>query len=85
MAEGRTAHDVARSIAVVGVAIALAACSTLSRNAVPESTDLSEVLAVAPSAPVLIRIWGDTVPKDMTALARPRDARYRTAGTILPV
>src|SRR5215510_12009771 len=76
MAEGRTAYDVTRAAAAVAVAILLAACSTLSRNAVPEGADLSNVLI----GPGPVRLWGDTVPKDMEALARQRDAQYRAAG-----
>jgi hypothetical protein len=76
MAEGHSAHDLARAAAAVGVAIALAACSTLSRNAVPEGVDLSDVLI----GPGPVRIWGDMVPKDMAALARQRDAQYRSVG-----
>jgi predicted acylesterase/phospholipase RssA len=76
MAEARTAYDVARVIAALVAAIVVAACSTLSRNAVPEGADLSDVLV----GPGLVRLWGDTVPKDMEALARQRDAQYRAAG-----
>jgi hypothetical protein len=70
------AHDVARAVTALGVTIALTACSTLTRNAVPEGADLSDVLA----GPGPVRFWGDTVPKDMAALARQRDAQYRAAG-----
>jgi predicted acylesterase/phospholipase RssA len=76
MTQGQSAHLFTRAAAAVAMVIALAACSTLGRNAVPESARLSDVLA----GPGPVRIWGDMVPKDMEALARQRDAQYRAAG-----
>jgi hypothetical protein len=58
------------------VAIALAACSTSTRNPSPENASLDDVRA----APDLIRIEGDAVPKDMEALGRERDAQRRATG-----
>jgi len=62
--------------AVAVVAMGLAACSTISRNALPEEAELERVLAVA--GPV--RIWGDVAPKNTEALIRQRDAQRRAAG-----
>src|SRR5215470_2119560 len=61
---------------LVIAAMLLAACSTISRNALPEEAELERVLAVA--GPV--RIWGDVAPKNIEALARQRDAQRRAAG-----
>jgi hypothetical protein len=62
--------------AVAVVAMGLAACSTISRNALPEEAELERVLAVA--GPV--RIWGDVAPKNTEALIRQRDAQRRATG-----
>jgi hypothetical protein len=66
----------ARTIVGIGTAAVLASCGTLTRNALPESAALSELVA----APGPVRFWGDTVPPDMVALARQRHAQYRAAG-----
>src|SRR5215510_13216268 len=76
MTGGQRARDLPPAAAAVAMVMALAACGTLSRNAVPEGSDLGDVLA----GPGPIRIWGDSTPKDMLTLARQRDAQYRAAG-----
>lgn len=58
------------------MALVLTACSTLTRNPVPESANLDEVRA----APGQIRIWGDVVPKNIEAIGRERDTQRRAAG-----
>jgi hypothetical protein len=58
------------------VALVLTACSTLTRNRVPESANLDEVRA----APRQIRIWSDVVPKNIEAIGRERDTQRRAAG-----
>jgi Patatin-like phospholipase len=76
MAKRRSVREFARAIVGIGMAIALASCATLTRNALPESAALGDVLA----GPGPIRIWGDAVPRDMEALARQRHAQYLGAG-----
>jgi hypothetical protein len=76
MGFGEQVHDGVRIAASIGVAIALAACSTLTRNPVPEGASLDDVRAV----PGQIRAWGDVVPKNIEALGRERDAERRAAG-----
>jgi predicted acylesterase/phospholipase RssA len=65
-----------REVIVFVAAMSLAACSTLTRNAVPEGAGLEQVLAT--SGPV--RIWGDVPPKNVEAMVRQRDAQRRAAG-----
>jgi len=69
-------HESGRIATRVVAALALTACSTLTRNPVPESASLEEVRA----APGQIRIWGDVVPKNIEAIGRERDAQRRAAG-----
>jgi hypothetical protein len=69
-------HDSGRIARRVAALLALTACSTLTRNPVPESANLDEVRA----APGQIRIWGDVVPKNIEAIGRERDAQRRAAG-----
>src|SRR5215510_13052354 len=61
---------------LVIAAMMLTACSTISRNAVPEEASLDRFLAAA--GPV--RVWGDVAPKNIEAIARQRDAQRRAAG-----
>jgi hypothetical protein len=65
-----------RMAILVCTAMVLAACSTITRNAVPESAGLDAILAE--SGPV--RFWGDVSPKNVDTLARQRDAQRRRAG-----
>jgi len=69
-------HDSGRIATRVVAALVLTACSTLTRNPVPEGANLEEVRA----APGQIRIWGDVVPKNIEAIGRERDAQRRAAG-----
>jgi Patatin-like phospholipase len=69
-------HESGRIGIRVVVALVLTACSTLTRNPVPESANLDEVRA----APGQIRIWGDVVPKNIEAIGRERDMQRRAAG-----
>jgi hypothetical protein len=68
--------DFVRLGASVVITVVLVACSTVTRNPVPEGTSLEEVRA----APGQVRIWGDVVPKNVEALGRERDAQRRAAG-----
>jgi predicted acylesterase/phospholipase RssA len=76
MGFGEKVYDGVRIVSCVGVAIAIAACSTLTRNPVPESASLDDVRAASGQ----IRAWGDVVPKNIEALGRERDAQRRAAG-----
>ena len=76
MVFGQQVYDFVRVATSAVVTVALVACSTLTRNPVPESTSLEEV----PAAPGQIRIWGDVVPKNIEAIGRERDAQRRAAG-----
>src|SRR5215831_13927016 len=78
MVIGGRAYNFARvTVGVLGVVV-LAACGTMTRNPVPESAKLNEV--VAAPGPGLVRFWGDAVPKDVVAFARRRDAEFRAEG-----
>lgn len=77
--------DMARRVVVVVVvarsslavaAVALAACSAISRNPAPDSTALNAVSGV--SGPV--RFWGDAPPKNTLALVREAYAQRIAAG-----
>ena len=76
MVFGQQVYDFVRVATSAVVTVALVACSTLTRNPVPESTSLEEV----PAAPGQIRIWGDVVPKNIEAIGRERDSQRRAAG-----
>src|SRR5262249_13078226 len=78
MVIGGRAYDFARMTVGVAGMVVLAACGTMTRNAVPESASLNEL--VAAPGPGLIRFWGDAVPKGVEALARRRDAEFRAEG-----
>jgi Patatin-like phospholipase len=63
--------------ALIGVlAIALAACSSIARNPVPDSPKLNDVPGV--SGPV--RFWGDEPPKNTLALVREAYRQRLAAG-----
>jgi hypothetical protein len=70
---------VACIITLAVVVMALPACSTISRNPVPESAMLNDVVA----APGPIRIWGDVPPRNVEAIKRQLDAQ-RQAGNFNP-
>src|SRR5262245_55835745 len=74
--QGKLVRGWARAFGGIALALALASCGTLSRNALPESAALGEVVA----APGPVRFWGDAVPPDMETLTRQRLAQYRAAG-----
>ena len=76
MVFGQQVYDFVRVATSAVVTVALVACSTLTRNPVPESASLEEV----PAAPGQIRIWGDVVPKNIEAIGRERDSQRRAAG-----
>jgi len=66
-----------KSAILAGVlAVALAACSAIARNPVPDSPKLNDVLGV--SGPV--RFWGDEPPKNTLALVREAYRQRLAAG-----
>jgi predicted acylesterase/phospholipase RssA len=66
-----------KSAILAGVlAVALAACSAIARNPVPDSRKLNDVLGV--SGPV--RFWGDEPPKNTLALVREAYRQRLAAG-----